>query len=135
MKTLIFRLRPGADLKTSIERVVQQHNVQAGFIVTCVAGLKNAVVRMAGAKPDAQDIRTFSGDFEVVSLVGTVSVNGVSLHMSFANTEGQVVGGHLTEGCIVHPTAEIVIGFVENLKFTREYDEQTGFPELTIGSA
>jgi len=56
MRTLIFRLKPGADLKSSIEAMVRQHAIKAGFIITCVGGLEQATVRMAGAKPDAQDI-------------------------------------------------------------------------------
>lgn len=132
MKTIIFRLKPGTDLKGSIEKVVADNNIKAGFIVTCVGGLQQATVRMAGAKPDLQDIRTLRADFEIVSLVGTVSVSGVHLHMSFSDTNGKVQGGHLKEGTIIHPTAEIVIGIEETVEITREMDEETGFQELTI---
>lgn len=134
MKTIAFRLKPGADLKQSIEAVVAERNIVAGFIVTCVGGLEQAVVRMAGAKPAAQDIRTYAGDYEIVSLVGTVSVNGVHLHMSFSDSEGVARGGHLKEGTIIHPTAEIVIGYEEGVTFTRELDEETGFDELVVTS-
>jgi uncharacterized protein len=132
MKTIIFRFKPGADLKSSIEEMVRQQDIKAGFIVTCVGGLEQAVVRMAGAKPDAQDIRTFKDDFEIVSLVGTVSTNGTHLHMSFSDKEGIVHGGHLKEGTIIHPTAEIVIGINEEVEMKREMDEETGFTELVV---
>jgi len=134
MKTLIFRLKPGADLKSSIEAKIAESNITAGFIVTCVGGLEQATVRMAGAKPDAQDIRTFTGDFEIVSLVGTVSVSGTHLHMSFSDKEGVAHGGHLKEGTIIHPTAEIVLGIDESVEMHRELDEETGFPELVVKS-
>ena len=132
MRTLIFRLKPGTDLKSSIEAMVRQHAVKAGFIITCVGGLEQATVRMAGAKPDAQDIRTFKNDFEIVSLVGTVSVNGTHLHLSFSDKEGIVHGGHLKEGTIVHPTAEVVLGIDEEVEMKREMDEETGFTELMV---
>jgi predicted DNA-binding protein with PD1-like motif len=132
MKTIVFRLKPGADLKSSIESVVTEHGITAGFIVTCVGGLEQATVRMAGARPDAQDIRTFTGNYEIVSLVGTVSLKGMHLHMSFSDSEGRVRGGHLKEGTVIHPTAEIVIGYDESQEFTREFDEETGFDELVI---
>lgn len=132
MQTIIFRLKPGADLKSSIEEKARQHSVKAGFIVTCVGGLQQATVRMAGATPTAQDIRTFNGDYEIVSLVGTVSVNGVHLHMSFSDGDGIVRGGHLKEGTLIRPTAEIVIGVDENAEMRREMDEETGFAELVI---
>jgi predicted DNA-binding protein with PD1-like motif len=132
MKTIIFRLKPGADLKSSIEATIKQHNVHAGFIITCVGGLTQAVVRMAGATPDSQDIRTFKDDFEIVSLVGTISVNGTHLHMSFSDNDGIVHGGHLKEGTIIHPTAEIVIGIDEDIQMNREFDQETGFDELVV---
>ena len=132
MKIYTFRLRPGQGLKTEIERFVAKNNIQAGFIITCVAGLEQAVLRMAGAVPDRQDIRTYKGDYELTSLVGTVSTNGVHLHMSISDKEGQSFGGHLKEGTIICPTAEIVIGEDPSVTYTRELDEETGFSELKI---
>ena len=98
MKTHTFRLKPGQDLNTEIERFVTKAGIKAGFIITCVAGLEQATLRMAGAMPDKQDIRTYKGDYELTSLVGTVSTNGVHLHMSISDKEGQSFGGHLKEG-------------------------------------
>lgn len=132
MKTIIFRLKPGADLKSEIEAKIREHNVKAGFIITCVGGLSQATVRMAGALPDSQDIRTYKDDLEIVSLVGTVSISGTHLHMSFSDKEGAVYGGHLKEGTLIDPTAEIVIGIDETIEMHREMDKETGFKELTI---
>lgn len=132
MKTISFRLKPGNDLKKSIEEVIAENGIKAGFIVTCVGGLQQATIRMAGATPDSQDIQTFKADFEIVSLVGTVSVNGTHLHMSFSDLKGNVRGGHLKEGTFIHPTAEIVLGIEETLEFTREMDKETGFKELVV---
>lgn len=132
MKTIIFRLKPGADLKQSIEKIVWEQAIKAGFIVTCVGGLKQATVRMAGATPDSQDIQTFEDDFEIVSLVGTVSVNGAHIHISFSDQEGIVHGGHLKKGTIIYPTAEIVLGIDETVELKREMDTDTGFKELVV---
>jgi predicted DNA-binding protein with PD1-like motif len=57
MKLYTFRIKPGNDLKTEIEKFIKAKNIQAGFIVTCVGGLSQAVMRMAGALPNKQDIR------------------------------------------------------------------------------
>lgn len=132
MKIHTFRIKPGNDLKFELEKFVKVKNVQAGFIITCVGGLSQAAMRMAGALPDKQDIRTYKGDFEITSLVGTVSVNGVHLHMGISDKDGQSFGGHLKEGTIIHPTAEVVIGEDEQAVYTRELDEETGFPELKV---
>ncbi|HSW77586.1 MAG TPA: PPC domain-containing DNA-binding protein [Candidatus Chromulinivoraceae bacterium] len=134
MKLHTIRLKPGKDLKLELENFVKAKNIQAGFIITCVGGLSQACMRMAGALPDKQDIRTYKGDYEITSLVGTVGVNGVHLHMAISDSEGKGFGGHLKEGTIIHPTAEIVIGEDEQATYTRELDEETGFPELVVSS-
>jgi len=128
-----FRIKPGNDLKAELEKFVKAKNIQAGFIITCVGGLSQATMRMAGAVPDKQDIRAYEGDFEITSLVGTVSINGVHLHMAISDKEGKSFGGHLKEGTIIHPTAEVVIGEDKQAVYTRELDEETGFPELKVG--
>lgn len=132
MKTILFRLKPGEDLKGGIEKVVAKNDIKAGFIVTCVGGLSQATVRMAGATPEKQDIQTLKEDFEIVSLTGTVSTNGSHLHMSFSDKDGKVYGGHLKAGTLVNPTAEIVIGIADDIMIQRIMDKETGFKELNI---
>ena len=70
--------------------------------------------------------------FEIVSLTGTVSRHGCHLHMALSDHQGNVVGGHVLEGCEVFTTAEIVIGECVNHVFSREHDEETGFDELVV---
>lgn len=142
MKIHTLRIKPGNDLKNEIEEFVEANNIQAGFIVTCVGGANCAVLRSAdieSGKPSKQDVLTFTGpnenNFEITSLVGTVSVNGVHIHMSIADREGKSFGGHLKEGTIIHPTAEVVIGEDEQAVYTRELDEETGFLELLVTGA
>ncbi len=132
MNMLAFRLRPGQDLKTGIEEIMKENNIQSGFIATCVGSLHKVTMRMAGAQPDEQDIRTLNKHFEIVSLVGTVSMSGTHLHISLSDEDGKVTGGHLKEGSIVTTTAEVVIGYDKNIKFDRVIDETTGFEELSV---
>jgi predicted DNA-binding protein with PD1-like motif len=132
VKTYAFRLKPGADLKKSLEDFAKSHGLKAAFVVTCVGGLQQVTMRMAGAKPDAQDIRTHTQDFEIVSLVGTTGINGSHLHIAVSDNQGKVSGGHLKEGTLIHPTAEIVLGEMEDASFTRQFDDETGFEELVV---
>jgi uncharacterized protein len=129
MKTYALRLKPGQDLKKELVKYSQ--NVQAGFIITCVGSLKTATLRLA----DENIVKTFDKKFEIVSLVGTLSKDGVHLHISLADENGNTVGGHLKEGCIIYTTAEIVIGGSDEFIFSREMDPETGFKELKIKSA
>lgn len=131
MKFYSLRLKPGQELRESIEQFAQAHQIQAGFIATCVAGVSKADLRMAGATPESQEIRHFEHEYEVVSLVGTISIHGCHLHISISDKQGAVWGGHLRKAMTAW-TAEIVIGENDDLIYRREPDSATGFKELTI---
>ena len=130
MKSHVFRLGPGQDLKAEIQKLVSEKKITAGAIITCVGSLKFACLRMAGESSPS----TFSEKFEIVSLVGTVSINGSHLHISLSDSQGKMRGGHLLGGCQVNTTAELVIGEIEGLTFSRETDTTTGYKELVISS-
>jgi hypothetical protein len=59
--------------------------------------------------PGGSRVVEFNGKFEIVSLSGTLSSSGHHVHMSIADCDGNVFGGHLMEGCLVRTTAEIVL--------------------------
>lgn len=71
------------------------------------------------------------GPFEVTSLVGTLNPEA-HLHICLSDSEGTTVGGHVLGGLEVFTTAEVVVGEAVGLKFTREMDHKTGFPELVV---
>lgn len=132
MKHYATRLKPGMDLKNELEAFATRKGLKAAFVVTCVGGLQQVTMRMAGATPETQDIRTITEDFEIVSLVGTTGPDGSHFHIAVSNKAGLVMGGHLKAGTIIHPTAEIVLGELENTTFSREMDNETGFTELVV---
>jgi len=127
MKIFVFRLRPGQDLKEELNKIIVSKNIKAGFILTCVGSLEKVKLRLA-----EENIEVFDEKFEIVSLVGTLSSDGIHIHISLADKNGKVIGGHLKAGCIVYTTAEIVIGAVEDTVFSREFDKITGFKELRV---
>lgn len=132
MQIYTFRLKPGQDIRQEILSFAKQNKISAGSIVTCVGALKPFVLRMAGARPDRQDIRTFEETHEIVSLVGTFSQNDCHLHIALSDKEGRVVGGHLKEGSRVDLTAEIVIINDGGSSYIRVPDGNTGFDELNV---
>ena len=133
MKTHIFRLRPGQEIRSEIQKYAKENKIKAGFIITCVAGLDYARLRMAGATPDNQNEREWNEHLEVVSMVGTVEEDDCHLHVAVSDKEGNAFGGHLHEAT-VFITAEVVIGEDENRVFSREMDDETGFDELVVRS-
>jgi len=128
MNIYVFRLQKGQDLKKEIDKFSKKNKIKSGVIITCVGALTKATIRMASAK----EINTYKGEFEIVSLVGTLE-NGYShLHISISDEKGMVIGGHLKSPSIVGVTAEIIIGEVKNLVFKREFDKMTGYKELVV---
>lgn len=133
MKLVAKRLTRGMDLKQEIEALVREQKLSSATIVSAVGSLTRVVVRMAGAQPDKQDIRTLDGEFEIVSLIGNLGQGRTHLHISVSDPEGNVIGGHLKEGSIVHVTTELVLLCDESISFTEKPDPETGFGELNIG--
>lgn len=128
LKVHAIRLKPGQDLKGEIEAFVKKENIEAGWIMTCVGSLTQVNLRYAN-QPDGAKA---NGHFEIVSLVGTVSVNGSHLHLSVSDSLGQTIGGHLLPENLIFTTAEIVIGESRKMVFTRENDGTTPWEELQI---
>src|SRR5690606_15104542 len=105
MNQITTRLKRGEDLKAGIVRIVKDNKVKAGVIVSAVGCLSQASLRIA----DGKTVKTWNESFEIVSVTGTVSVNGCHIHVSLSKLDGSTIGGHLKEGCIINTTVEIVI--------------------------
>lgn len=132
MRLIATRLHEGDDLKQAIEAVVQTRQLASATIISGVGSLNAAVMRMAGAQAEKQDIRTLEGPFEIVSLIGNLGQGRTHLHMAISDKDGNVIGGHVKEGCEVHTTVEVVLAVDDGLVFGEELDEHTGFGELQI---
>ncbi|NJM20637.1 MAG: DNA-binding protein [Richelia sp. RM2_1_2] len=130
MKAFPIRLKPDTDLRKTLKNFAVEQNIQAGFILTAIGSLKQATIRFA----DQSNSTVLTEKFEILSLNGTLATTGVHLHMAIADRHGKVIGGHLSDGCIVYTTAEIVIGIIEDFNLLRTFDQQTGFNELEVVS-
>jgi uncharacterized protein len=128
VKIHALRLKPNQDLKQEIEAFVKKENIEAGWIMTCVGSLTQVNLRYANQPEGTKS----NGHFEIVSLVGTVSVNGSHIHLSMSDSLGVTKGGHLLDENLIYTTAEIVIGESKTHVFTREKDGSTPWEELQI---
>ena len=128
IKAYAFRLKPGEDLKQGIQKFITEKQIKAGWMSTCVGSLTHYSIRFAN-QPNAN---TDSGHFEIVSLTGTVSVNGSHIHISLSDSTGKTIGGHLMDGCKIYTTAEIVIMSSDKFIFKREKDGSTPWEELKV---
>jgi len=128
MRLHVFRLLPGQDLKKELAKFTSTNNIEAACIVTVVGSLTKATLRLA----DESVTKAFNEKFEIVSCVGTLSPNGLHIHVSLSGEDGKTIGGHLKDGCTIYTTAEVVIAEMEDFSFSRELDARTGCRELRI---
>jgi predicted DNA-binding protein with PD1-like motif len=131
MKQHIFRLHRGADLKESISRYCKENGIMAGWCACCVGCVSKGCIRSA----DGRTLHQYEERLEIVSVTGTVGAERCHLHISFSREDMSVIGGHLTEGCIVNTTAEVVLCEPEGFRFGKAFDKETGYYELDIQKA
>ena len=128
MEYCVVRLEPGDDLLVSLKQVIVANNIEAACILSCVGSLDHASLRLANQSGKS----FFPGKFEIVSLSGTLSVHGSHLHISIADSDGKVTGGHLLAECQIYTTGEIVLGLMPDLIFLREPCPLSGYSELKV---
>lgn len=128
MKQITKRILSGEDLKKSILQLIEDEDIRAGIVGSVVGSLEAANLRMAGGK----DVKSWSGPLEVVSANGTLSKDGIHVHVSISDKFGNVFGGHLEEGCVVRTTIELVLIVFDDAEYRRKLDPATGYKELDL---
>lgn len=123
---IVKRLVPGQDLKKSLEKIRDNHGLKSGVVLCLVGSLDEAVLRMADGNK-----KTIKGPLEIVSATGTIATNGIHLHLAVADSQGNVMGGHLMTDCPVHTTVEVCI-LCPDMVFKRVSDSKTGYRELEV---
>lgn len=126
MRCHCVRLHRGEDLLLSIRQLAQQAGIRAGVVLSAVGCISRGRVRDASGV-NLQDIPEHC---EIVSLNGTVSAARCHLHIALSREDLSTIGGHLTEGCIINTTCELVIAELPELSFGVEQDAETGYDEL-----
>jgi len=148
-----IRIHPGQDLVPALKKVAQEAIEKSGpsssssssaFILSAVGSLEFVRLRMANAcrnvvegdmntqNLSSNEIKDWNERLEIVSLTGTFSAGGkMHVHMSVSDKDGNVIGGHLVEGKIF-TTLELVMGTIQGVSFTREFDSATGYDELVV---
>jgi len=129
-----IRLMPGDDLKVELLKFTKEQHITSGSIVTAVGSVESIKIRLASASARSDPV----GKYEIVSLVGTMEYNDNEdaayghFHISIADINGKVIGGHLMDGCSVYTTVEVVIMQIPNVQNTRVLDATSGYKELKV---
>lgn len=121
------RLPPGADLRRALEALSEAW-ADGAFVLSGIGSLGDGRLRLAGAAAEI----AVPGPLEILTLAGTLTPDGAHLHLSVADAQGRVVGGHAAYGNVVRTTAELLLARVPGWVLSRAPDPATGYPELVV---
>ena len=109
MRAVPLHLQAGSDVRRSLEQLALEHNA-GGFVLSVVGNLSQA----AFACPGKSAPTVLAGELEIITLQGTISPDGVHLHLSFSDASCQVLGGHLEHGTLVLRGADLLVGLLSS---------------------
>lgn len=124
---IILRIDKDEEILEILEKIAKKENIKLASI-SALGAVDNFIVGVYKVNEKKYYSNEFTGDYEIVSLTGTISQMDnnyyAHLHISCADDLGLVVGGHLNKAN-VSATCEMVIdiidGYVERTK-----DEEIG---------
>lgn len=105
MHAVPLQLAPGSDLRRSLEEYAGAR-AASGFVLGVVGDLSRAAFQCPGQPRPT----VIEGDLEIITLNGTLSPEGVHLHLSLSDGACQVWGGHLEHGTVVRKGAHLLVG-------------------------
>ena len=107
LHTQPLHLDPQSDLRASLEQLASRQGA-SGFVLSVVGNLCQACFQCPGkAAPTI-----LRGELEIITLSGTLSPQGVHLHLSFSDADCRVWGGHLEPGSLVLKGADLLVGWL-----------------------
>lgn len=125
--TIVARLDRGEEIVEQLRILSLLENIKLASI-QALGATDSFTVGTYSVEKREYKANDFSGDFEIVSLTGTVNTMDGEyyshLHMSAGNEKGEVFGGHLNRARI-SATCEMVITVIDGT-VDRFREEQTG---------
>ena len=126
-KTIVMRIDRGEEVLTQLKAMALKENIQLAS-VRALGATNDFTVGVFKVEEKKYYANHFTGDFEIVSLTGTIStMNGeyyAHLHMSAGDAQGRVFGGHLNEA-IISATCEMVVEVIDG-QVDRAFSEEVG---------
>lgn len=123
----VVRIDRGEEILEQIRKIALMENIKLAK-VSALGATNDFTVGVYKTNEKKYYANSFQGDYEIVSLTGTINtMNGefyTHIHMSAGNEKGEVFGGHLNRA-VVSATCEMIITQIEG-SVDRKLDEQIG---------
>lgn len=125
--SIIARFDRGEEILEKVKEIALKENIKLANI-NALGAVNDFTVGVFKTEEKKYYSNTFQGDFEIVSLTGTINTMNdefyCHLHMSAGNENGEVFGGHLNRA-IISATCEMVINIID-AKVDRKFSEEIG---------
>ncbi len=126
-KDIVVRIDKGEEILEKIKEVAIRENIKLAT-VTALGATNEFTVGVFKTEEKKYYSNSFKGDFEIVSLTGSINTMNnefyTHIHMSAGDEKGNVFGGHLNKA-IVSATCEMFIHIIEG-KVDRELNKDIG---------
>ena len=107
--TVLLRIDRGEEIIETVKRVAEKERIRLAS-VEALGAVDDFTVGVYDVAAKRYDSKTFTGAFEIVSLVGTITEKDGAfyqhLHMSAGNRDCEVFGGHLLMRVYVETTGD-----------------------------
>ena len=125
--TIVMRIDKGEEILDKIKEVALKENIKLAS-VSALGATNDFTVGVYKVDEKKYYSNEFKGNFEIVSLTGTINtMDGefyTHIHMSAGDDKGKVFGGHLNRA-IVSATCEMVINIIDG-EVDRYHDDEIG---------
>ncbi|MCW4026225.1 MAG: DUF296 domain-containing protein [Candidatus Bathyarchaeota archaeon] len=129
---VIVKLDDGEDVFESLNAVVKKHSIDSAVILSGIGMLAELEIGFYNGEEYIKE--RYSDPMELLSMHGSItgeSENKIHIHVGLANSEHNVVGGHLFSAK-VRMLNEIVLLRLDEIKLTRALNPKTNLMELKI---
>ena len=124
---IIVRIDKGEEILDKIKEIALKENIKLAT-VTAIGATNDFTVGVYKVSEKKYYSNNFQGDFEIVSLTGTINTMNnefyTHIHISAGNSRGEVFGGHLNRA-IISATCEMVIDILD-FEVDRYFDDNIG---------
>ena len=125
--TIVARIDRGEEILATIREIAGAENIQLAS-VSALGATNDFTVGVYNVDEKQYHANDFKGNFEIVSLTGTINTMDGEfyphLHMSAGDEKGQVFGGHLNRA-VVSAVCEMVITVIDGV-VDRRFSEEIG---------
>lgn len=123
----VIRLDRGEEIVASLKTIAEKENIKLAYL-TGIGAVGRVTAGVFDTKEKVFKGRRWEGDLKVVSIGGNINtMNGetyIHFHISVADEQGNVFGGHLQEA-VISGTGELVLTEM-NGTVDRKFDEEIG---------